>query len=77
MLSKDFPLKKNRLVKTKQKRNKIYIERVSNYIIINDRNFNEVITYTQINFDSEIHWPLSKRQKRYVYHTSTELLGRH
>ena len=44
MLSKDFPLKKIRLVKTKQKRNKIYIERVSNYITIYDRNFNEVIT---------------------------------
>ena len=44
ILSKGFPLKKITLVKTKQKRYKTYIERVSNYIIINDRNFNEVIT---------------------------------
>ena len=44
MLSKAFPLIKITLVKTKQKRYKTYIERVSNYITIYDRNFNEVIT---------------------------------
>ena len=62
MLSKASQLMKITLVKTKQKRYKTYRERVSNYITIYDRNFNEVIADYQINFDSD-RWAVEQAEK--------------